>query len=185
METILDNATATVLQPFDYQNVETLISWVPSPQKLLFWAGPQFRYPLEASFFKEHIRQVKINPFQLVEGDTHNFMGYGEICSPCEDHCLLCRLIIAPEHRGVGFGRVLVGRMVETGLTVYGCRSISLNVFDRNTSAVVCYESTGFRSIYHMLNYVEFNGESLNLYRMLYEKKEQRFSTDPIRSASP
>ncbi len=161
-----------ILQPFDIRHTEALISWAASPKDLLFWAGPQFRHPLESNFLREHIRQATINPFQLIERTTKKFMGYGEICSPRDHHCLLCRLTIAPALRGIGFGRELVDQMVTACFSVYGCTSISLNVFDLNLAAIACYESAGFRGIFHMQNYAELNGIPLNLLRMLYERNE-------------
>ena len=44
-----------VLEPFTEAGFDRLISWIPSSDFLLQWAGPDFKYPLNREQLNEHL----------------------------------------------------------------------------------------------------------------------------------
>ena len=77
----------------------------------------------------------------LVE-DGH-VVGYGEIwVDPAENEVELAHLIVAPERRGRGLGRRLVGELVQQAWRHYPF--VALRVHSRNEAAIRCYSAAGF-----------------------------------------
>lgn len=56
----------------------------------------------------------------------------------------LGRILVDPQARGLGFGRVLVERLVQYVMTLPDVRRVTLNVYENNEPAVRLYSSLGF-----------------------------------------
>ena len=58
----------------------------------------------------------------------------------------LGRIIIGDSQiRGKGLGGQIIASLLDYAFDVLGRNKVQLNVFDRNTSAIKCYEKVGFR----------------------------------------
>lgn len=72
-------------------------------------------------------------------------IGFGQILTFPNEASRIGRLIIHPELRNQGLGRILINLLIEKTISLYpGIEYIDLYVADANTSARVCYESVGF-----------------------------------------
>ncbi|MET8275214.1 GNAT family N-acetyltransferase [Streptomyces sp. NPDC005134] len=78
----------------------------------------------------------------LVEGEK--LVGYGELWFDAEeDEVELARIIVAPEARGKGLGRVLVcGLLAQAHES--GCADVFMRVHPDNEKALKCYPEAGF-----------------------------------------
>jgi RimJ/RimL family protein N-acetyltransferase len=58
--------------------------------------------------------------------------------------CAVCRYLIAPQHRGRGYGTEALNVLTGYAFKNLGMKRIRLSVFDFNTSAIRCYQKAGF-----------------------------------------
>jgi RimJ/RimL family protein N-acetyltransferase len=138
------------LRPFSLTHADRLVDWVDSPSFLLQWAGPVFTYPLDATQLRDHLDETA-DPepsrmaFEAVDGDDE-MVGYLELNRIDRDNrsASVSRVIVAPGHRGHGYGASMVEQLLEIGFESVGLHRIELRVFDFNESALACYERVGF-----------------------------------------
>lgn len=131
------------LIPFGSGHILTLISWVDSEEMLMQFAGPSFQYPLTAGQLASHSNDPTHLSFSLVRETPREMLGYGEI-KISNDTAFLCRLIIAPEKRGQGYGHILVRELLAEIKRLPMITQVELNVFDFNESAIHLYKKFGF-----------------------------------------
>ena len=71
-------------------------------------------------------------------------MGFGQLVVLSTDVVKLARLVVAPDRRGQGMGRVLCRLLIDRGLDRYRPRFFSLRVYRGNHAAIRVYRSLGF-----------------------------------------
>jgi RimJ/RimL family protein N-acetyltransferase len=139
------------LQPFTHADIPVLIRWAVSPEFLMQWVGPTFRYPLDRAQLEEHLLltegpEPSVLAFKVV--DAGDMAGFVELCNIDRENrsATVGRVIIGAERlRGRGAGSWMVGEVVRIGFEDLGLHRIALVVFDFNTAAIRCYEKVGFR----------------------------------------
>jgi len=52
--------------------------------------------------------------------------------------------MISPNHRGKGFGKIIVKLLITKGIELFGNKKISLKVFKDNHIAIQLYKKLGF-----------------------------------------
>jgi ribosomal protein S18 acetylase RimI-like enzyme len=134
-------APAMDLVPFDGSHAASVLGWARSPEERLAWAslaGDE----ADPSVFRRWHADPDVHPFMLLAGGE--LSGYGEIWEDADSgEAELARLIVPPDRRGRGVGRVLttmlVERAIEAGLVVVWVR-----VVPTNAPALACYRGAGF-----------------------------------------
>lgn len=130
----------TKLRSFKETDIDEISSWNLSEQDLLFWANITDEQPnLRQKFHKWHL-DSDISAYTL-EADSQ-IVGYGEIWKEV-DEVELARLIIRPDVRGAGFGRILLGELLMTELSFD--RKIWIRVHPKNKSAINFYTRNKFQ----------------------------------------
>jgi ribosomal protein S18 acetylase RimI-like enzyme len=82
-----------------------------------------------------------VHSFGLFDGDS--LVGYGEAwVDDDEEEVELARLIVDPDRRGQGLGRILVGRLVAEALNDYP--DVFMRVHPDNVAALRCYTGAHF-----------------------------------------
>jgi RimJ/RimL family protein N-acetyltransferase len=139
------------LQPFERSDFQRLISWVPSAEFLMQWAGFIFKYPLDEAQLEEYLRSAEKNParrciWKAVNSDTGEVIGHVELNNIYEHDrkADLCRVMVAPSHRGKGYGKQMVLKVLEFAFAELGLHRVQLGVYNFNESAIRCYETCGF-----------------------------------------
>lgn len=138
------NTRPVELRATTFADAELVSSWVSSPEELLTFAGPKLHFPLDPqalldtslegwqvrSLFFEG-RLVGTGSFTLRDGAVH-----------------LGRLMVDPQRRGEGLGRVLVTELLEHARLhnpeLARCLRATLNVASGNVAARRLYESLDF-----------------------------------------
>ena len=79
--------------------------------------------------------------------ETGNFIGSLELrkIANASDELLICCFILDPGARGKGYGQAALELLIQQVFSDKTIRTLKLNVFSFNVSAIRCYENAGFR----------------------------------------
>ena len=138
------------LRPFSRTDFATLIGWIPSPEFLLQWAGPQFTFPLDVAQLDGYLREAEADPpSRLIYTAVEDGASVGHIELARIDRrnrsATVSRVLVGdPSRRGRGAGLRIVREILRIGFAELDLHRIDLVVFDFNTSAIACYERAGF-----------------------------------------
>lgn len=137
--------TSTIrLVPFEDIWSKTLISWIHSNEELYYWSGKTFEKGFSERFFRTHRTRSDIHCLAL-SGLQDNLIAYGEIVLDKVRHCTLCRVIVCPQKRRMGYGRIFCESAMQWAVKSLGCKKMTLNVLRENRAALACYLSLGFK----------------------------------------
>ncbi len=130
------------LIPFRQEAAAKILAWVGSREELGHWCG-RTDYPLlDPSVFHSWHNDPEVAAFLLEDGRA--LVGYGEVWSDhSEQEIELARIIVAPEMRGLGIGRLLTQRLVQFA---EACElgPIWLRVAPSHQRALRCYRKLRF-----------------------------------------
>jgi ribosomal protein S18 acetylase RimI-like enzyme len=121
------------------QYASPLLHWFQSPSQLHDWAGPGIDFPLTEDDFS----LIGQRPSFSLDSQTQPLLGFGQYYLRLERQHL-ARLVINPEFRGQGLGRVLVTALLEHAQQRESAREASLFVEPSNRVAIALYSSLGF-----------------------------------------
>lgn len=138
--------TETTLRQSTIEDLQGVMAWVHTPEQLRLWGGPKLSWPPDAARLWQEMEAEKFPPFVLVE-DGNLLAGFGQIMKREPGAAHLGRIILSPERRGRGLGRVLVENLVAKGSELYHPQRFTLNVYRDNLPAVATYQAIGFKVI--------------------------------------
>lgn len=132
------------LEPFTAADYDRLISWVDTPELLLQYSGPQFRFPLTAEQLDTSAADPARISYNVIDSAAGAVVGHAELYyKPAS--ILIGRILIGdPAARGKGLGGAIIRALVDIAKQDPQRRFIELNVFDWNHAAIRCYEREGF-----------------------------------------
>jgi RimJ/RimL family protein N-acetyltransferase len=121
---------------------ETVCSFVQDAQEL-FYLFPTASYPLTPGQLADNNRN-RVEATVALKGDRlvghANFYHWEQ-----GGTCAIGNVIIAPEVRGQGVGRYLIGQMLDTAYTKYQASRVKVSCFNHNTAGLLFYSNLGFR----------------------------------------
>jgi RimJ/RimL family protein N-acetyltransferase len=176
------------LQAFGREDFQRLIEWAVSPEFLLQWAGPIFRFPLDIPQLEEYLAAAGPKPpsrviFKAVSGTE----VVGHIDLDMIDYRnrsgRMSRVLVADAWRGRGAGRAMVQALLDLGFGELGLHRIDLFVFDFNLPAIACYEKAGFAREGHVREARRMGDAFWSLYQMSMLRDEWR-NRPPDKSAN-
>ena len=135
----------TQFTDFKPAHAEQLITWFSNQQQLSEWAGRGVSYSdiKQAENLVEQLSIDDMPAFSLLnEGELLAFGQYYQRL----DCCHLCRLAVAPSHRGKGLISTLIYHILEVGYKELSLNTASLFVYPRNESALKSYQKLGFNA---------------------------------------
>jgi len=134
------------LTPFTEKDFDQLIAWVDSNELLMTIAGPYFSFPLTTEQLHKYLLDEKSHSFNIADTDVNKVVGHAELVNMGNDLYKIDKLLIGDKgQRGKGTGEKVMNLLVKYALEKLNASIIELNVFDWNTSAIRCYEKTGFK----------------------------------------
>lgn len=153
---------------FTKDYIDQLISWIPDEEFNMLWGGSTYSWPLKKEEIASQISKKEVHSFLLVNEDQS--IGCIDLIEKNSGTIHLGRILVAaPNMRGKGVGKTLIGLAIDHAQTFLNANLITLAVFEKNESAVACYKSIGFEITNGEESSREFNGEKLLLLKM--EKK--------------
>jgi len=149
------------LQKFTESDFDKLISWIKSEEDLIQFAGTIFTYPLNREQLLKYVSDNRRYTFKVVLIESNESIGHCEIFLESDSSARFCRILIGEEkYRGRGLGKLIVKKMIEFSREQLHIKSINLNVFEWNISAIKCYEKMGFVKSHINENAVSINGKN-------------------------
>ncbi|CAN5770874.1 GNAT family protein [soil metagenome] len=134
------------LEPFTEKDFEQVIEWVDSKELLITIAGTYFSFPLTSEQLHRYLKDKRSYSFNIVDADTEKVIGHAELVNMGNDVYKIDKLLIGDkEQRGKGIGEKVMQLLVQYAFDKLNASTVELNVFDWNTSAIRCYEKTGFK----------------------------------------
>lgn len=178
------------LRAFEEADIPRLLGWIPDARFLLQWAGPQYKFPLDAPQLLNTLAAAEgerpscfmFKALRKVEGDV---VGHIELTKVNYDTgtARLGRVLIGrPEWRSRGLGREMVESALSYAFNRLGFDMITLGVFDFNAQAIACYEALGFTEYERRPNARTFGKERWTLVMMELNRKvwaEKRAGEQP------
>ena len=168
------------LAPFTREDFGRLISWIPSEEFLMQWAGPSFVFPLDEVQLERHLwtsesEAITRKVFKAIDGATGEAVGHIELdgINPRNKSAAIARVLVGePALRGKGVGAEMMRRALEYGFGEWKLHRIDLKVFDFNRAAIACYEKLGFVREGHLREAVKLGEQYWSLYLMSILEKE-------------
>jgi RimJ/RimL family protein N-acetyltransferase len=131
------------LRPAAPADLETVLTWIDTPDALRLWGGDRLTWPPEVEKTWYEIGADGRNSFALVDVDGR-LAGFGQALPHDLGRVHLGRIILSPAARGQGLGRVLVRALIDAAREHFHPGVITLNVYRENLPAVRLYRSLGF-----------------------------------------
>jgi RimJ/RimL family protein N-acetyltransferase len=99
------------LRPFDRPDFDRLLAWIDSPESLMLWAGPFFRFPLDAAQLEAYRASAEpgSSPRRIHTACEANGERVGHI-ELNRHSARLSRVLVDPARRGQGFGGTMARR---------------------------------------------------------------------------
>lgn len=128
-------------------DLEYIASFPLTPDELFFFY-PKAVFPLTQEQLLANFLTRQGNTV-IVQGDTiAGFANYVSV--DLANSATIGNVIINPELRGSGLGKILISHMESSARTLYGVKRINIACFNSNTAGLI---------FYHKLGYVPYSGE--------------------------
>ncbi|WP_386079112.1 GNAT family N-acetyltransferase [Vreelandella sp. F11] len=130
-------------EQIDYQ---TIAAWVTDQKSCARWAGPLVPFPFAAEKLPK-LLAVKGGSSYCLSDSSNSCIGFGQFWAGKEGAVHIGRIIIAPEARGKGVGRLLCEQLIAKARQSTGSSTVTLRVYRDNHAAHSLYSSLGFFAI--------------------------------------
>lgn len=137
------DAASYFLRPPIDSDYRAIASWIADANACAHWAGPKLRFPFAGAELAGLLAGGNATSHALVDADGR-FVAFGQLVPLAPGRMHLARIIVAPDRRGQGVGRILCERLMAEAARQPGIELLSLRVFRDNRAAIGLYLSLGF-----------------------------------------
>ena len=123
-------------------DIDELMDWFPDAESVDIWGGPRFRYPFTRRSFIKDCRIKRMTTYSLRRADGP-MLAFGQVYVR-DNRAHLARLIANPALRRLGYGRLLIEKIIGVIRQEREYAEVSLFVYRHNEPAYRCYRSLGF-----------------------------------------
>jgi len=128
-------------RPVEAADLSQLCTFPQSAEEL-FFLFPKASYPLTPEQLARAIAARADSTVVEQAGQVVAFANFYQW--QMNDHCAVGNVMVAPESRGRGVGRVLLETMVMLARTKYQAREVRVSCFNHNTAGLLFYARLGF-----------------------------------------
>jgi len=133
-----------LLQPVLPAHFAVIAGWLDSPAATLRWAGPGVPFPLPADDAFAAALALPSRPgWALLDADG-TCVGFGQYWRTTPGSTHLGRIIVSPQERGRGMGRILMRALCAEAVRHTDAVQLTLKVYRDNPVAVALYRDLGF-----------------------------------------
>ena len=167
------------IRPFDItKDICYIKNWITDERTHAMWCADLIKYPINKENFAYVMTRIAALfgdiPYVFTEDDGTLTGFYCYSLNSENKEGMLKFVMISPDKRGKGYGRKMIEDAVEYAFENTAAKSIQLNVFTENTSAVKCYESVGFKARCTSENMFAFKDEKWGRCNMVISKKDYK-----------
>ncbi|CAG9294979.1 GNAT family N-acetyltransferase [Celerinatantimonas diazotrophica] len=120
-----------------------LAHWPNNALETQLFAGPNLSFPLSVS----KLLDSELDGWARMMIDGPQLLGYFQL-KPCRQNSVrLCRVIVNPQHRRQGLGRLLIAHSIGFARDQLKVKRIELGVYQHNQIALNRYQYFGFKMI--------------------------------------
>ncbi|HHA2422617.1 GNAT family N-acetyltransferase [Stenotrophomonas maltophilia] len=134
------------LQPVQPRHYPRIAGWLDSVAATQRWAGPGVAFPLLPEAFARALELAERPGWVLLDGEGA-CMGFGQYWLTAPGTAHLGRIIVSPQARGRGLGRVLMQLLCAEALRSPDVQRLSLRVYRDNVAAIALYRDFGFQPV--------------------------------------
>lgn len=131
---------------FKPTKINEILSWVKLDIDRQYWSGNTFNERLNFQSFNRHIKRKNLFPYCCLN-QQGILISYGEIVVKNSKEVTLCRVIVKPDLRRKGIGKIFVKELTDLIFRSQKIHKISLNTLGNNIPARKCYLSLGFKEV--------------------------------------
>ena len=143
---MIGKSAQSSLSPVGKEEVNTLVSWIRNEEDLSLWSGNTFRDGFSAHKMRLHLNRTDLDSFASLD-KKRKLLCYADIVRKEKRTCVLCRVIVHPDHRRQGLGKAFCKDLLNWAKDSGRYSRIHLNTFGHNKAALTCYESLGFQTV--------------------------------------
>ncbi|MFB5562507.1 GNAT family N-acetyltransferase [Bacillus cereus] len=135
------------LESFKKSDFKQLINWINSEEFLIQWSGNAFTFPLDEQQLEKYIESANTLAFKVVDEETSDVIGHislGQIDNINKSARIGKVLVGNTKMRGRSIGKHMMKAVLHIAFDELKLHSVTLGVYDFNTSAISCYEKIGF-----------------------------------------
>jgi ribosomal protein S18 acetylase RimI-like enzyme len=134
-----------VLEHPQASDAEVVAGWATSAAESRRWGGHAVPWPVDPAILLVWHAEPGVQPYVLREDGV--VLAYGEVWVDDEEQEVeLGRIIVRPDRRGQGVGRLVVSLLVQEAART-GYRSAFMRVVADNAAALACYRAAGFAPV--------------------------------------
>ncbi|MEP4547415.1 MAG: GNAT family N-acetyltransferase [Saccharospirillum sp.] len=134
------------LRTTEQSDYDAIATWIEDATSCSRWAGPLVPFPFSARELPE-LLSVKGGSSYSLYDSNNNCIGFGQFWVVKQGAVHLGRIIISPEARGFGAGRLLCNKLMAKAMQEAGAARVTLRVYRDNAPALSLYSSLGFSII--------------------------------------
>ncbi len=140
------------LRPYQPSDAAVITSWLKSEYLMRQWCADRYEhYPVMPEdmsiYYDRYIDGQRSCALTMVDGN--DIVGYITLRIPADDPTeqRLGFVIVDDSKRGRGLGKALVSMAIKYAFETLEATIVSLGVFENNSSAIHCYDESGFHSV--------------------------------------
>lgn len=133
----------TTLRTPEQTDYDAIATWISDEKACSRWAGPSVPFPFVAENLPELLAVEGCSNYCLSDIDNR-CVGFGQFWPGKQGAVHIGRIIISPEARGNGAGRLLCEKLITKARQSAGASTVTLRVYRDNHAARSLYSSLGF-----------------------------------------
>ncbi len=159
------------LRKYKNSDAKTILTWIGTERELRLWSADRYNnYPISEVDINNNYKECSKDGFYpLTMIDDNHIIGHLILRNPTSDKSIIRMgfIIVDNKKRGCGYGKKIIELAIKYAKEKLHAKEINLGVFTCNTSALKCYEKSGFVVVDIEKNAYNFHGEKWDCAEMI------------------
>ncbi len=162
------------LREYKDSDAKIILTWINNEREFRLWSADRYGdYPVNENDINNNYHGCSKNnfyPLTMVDGDK--VIGHLILRNPTSDKSVIRMgfIIVDSSIRGHGYGKKIIELAINYAREKLSAKEINLGVFTCNTSALNCYQRSGFEIVDIEKNAYTFYDENWDCAEMILKK---------------
>ena len=162
------------LRDYKESDAKIILTWINNERDFRLWSADRYGdYPITGNDINNNYKECSkggFYPLTMVEGN--NIVGHLILRNPSSDKGVVRMgfVIVDNKIRGCGYGKKIIELAINHAREKLQAKEINLGVFTCNTSALKCYERSGFEIVDIEKNAYTYHEENWDCAEMILRK---------------